>query len=235
MPHEVTILPGGTVEHGPDGDRWTFRANVDGQTGLVRVDVVAGMSERGSAAEAKGLLENDSRYLEGVVLTPSASQRTVEVKDLYATLISTRNLEIGLFWERSNYFLVLNTGMAFGFFKFENKAYAIIFGALGLVASLLWLRTCLGSKFWQARWEQRLMDFERAELPGLDFFAASPERIGEDVKAGLSLKSHGRFERFIYGMALRKPSVSFSMILLSCSFVVGWLAFIALKSFGLLR
>jgi lipoprotein signal peptidase len=63
----------------------------------------------------------------------------IETKDLYKTLFDTRNLEINLFWQRSNYFLVLNTGIAFGFFNSSNPQFAVVFAGLGLVASLLWL------------------------------------------------------------------------------------------------
>ena len=183
----------------------------------------------------KPSLDNEPLTGGSIAAAPSPPKYAVEVKDLYATLIATRNLEIGLFWQRSNYFLVLNSGMAFGFFKFASEWYALVFGLLGLAASFLWVRTCLGSKFWQTRWEQRLIDFEREQMAGLEFFAASPQRIRQDVEAGLSFYSHNRFKKLIYGWALEKPSVSFSMILLSCSFVVGWLAFIGFEIRGLVR
>jgi hypothetical protein len=32
--------------------------------------------------------------------------------EAYRTALATRNLEINLFWQRSNYFLVLNTAIA---------------------------------------------------------------------------------------------------------------------------
>src|SRR5437763_1835647 len=72
-------------------------------------------------------------------------------KDLYQTLQTTRNLEIGLFWQRSNYFLVLNTGIAFGYFNLVDHKYTLIFAIMGVVASTLWFRVCLGGKFWQTR------------------------------------------------------------------------------------
>ena len=34
--------------------------------------------------------------------------------ELYKIAIQTRNLELGFFWQRSNYFLVLNTALATG-------------------------------------------------------------------------------------------------------------------------
>jgi len=150
----------------------------------------------------------------------------IEVKDLYATLIGTRNLEINLFWQRSNYFLVLNSGVVFGFFNLKDTRYAIIFGLMGLVVSSLWFWVCLGSKFWQTRWEQRLLEFENEHLPGLEFFAATQNRIRSDVLKGFAFEHLGRIQGAVYRLALRKPSVSYSMILLSAIFVFGWIAFI---------
>jgi hypothetical protein len=150
----------------------------------------------------------------------------IEVKDLYSTLIATRNLEINLFWQRSNYFLVLNSGIVFGFFNLKETRYAIIFGLMGIITSALWFWVCLGSKFWQTRWEQRLLDFENEYLPGLDFFSAKPDRILSDVRRGLAFQHLGPIQDRIYRLSLRKPSVSFSMTLLSGVFVFGWLAFV---------
>jgi len=155
-------------------------------------------------------------------MNDQAQKALIDVKDLYKTLLDTRNLEISLFWQRSNYFLVLNTGMAFGFFHLEQPRYTIVFAALGLFASLLWFRVCLGSKFWQARWEQRLLDFEKEHLPGIEFFAAGPERIKLDVEQGLAFHRVGWTRRLVNTLVLRKPSVSYSMILLSVLFMIGW-------------
>jgi hypothetical protein len=153
----------------------------------------------------------------------------IEVKDLYKTLLDTRNLEINLFWQRSNYFLVLNTGIALGFFNLKDEKFAVIFAVIGLLASLLWFWVCLGGKFWQTRWEQRLLEFEREHLPGLDFFGASPECIRADVEKGLAFHNLRWSQHFIYRLVLNKPSVSYSMILLSALFVIGWVSFIAVS------
>jgi len=154
---------------------------------------------------------------------------TMDVKDLYKTLIDTRNLEINLFWQRSNYFLVLNTGIAFGFFNLKNEEFGIVFAVMGLLASLLWFWVCLGGKFWQTRWEQRLLEFEREHMPGLDFFGASPERIRADVEKGLAFHVQGLRQQLVYSLVLIKPSVSFSMIQLSALFAIGWVGFICIS------
>lgn len=65
------------------------------------------------------------------------SQRDTDDLNLeaYRTAIQARNLEIGLFWQRSNYFLVLNTAIAVGFFSLEDDVFALLFGAMGLVVA----------------------------------------------------------------------------------------------------
>jgi hypothetical protein len=103
---------------------------------------------------------------------PEAVERQklpIEIKDLYRTLLDTRNLEISLFWQRSNYFLVLNSGIAFGFFNSMKPRFAIIFAVIGFVASVLWFWVCLGSKFWQARWEHRLFDRLALRRPSVTY------------------------------------------------------------------
>ncbi len=62
-------------------------------------------------------------------------------------------MEIGLFWQRSNYFLVLNTAIATGFFVLVDKSapLAVLLGPLGCWVSVLWFAVNLGSKYWQTR------------------------------------------------------------------------------------
>lgn len=154
-----------------------------------------------------------------------------EAISLYKTLVDTRNFEINLFWQRSNYFLVLNTGIAFGFFQQSRLVYAWIFALMGLLASCLWFCVCLGSKFWQTRWEQRLHDFEEGNFADLNFFSADWKRVHSDVSTGLGLQRLGVIQKSIYALVPSKPSVSFAMIALSILFVFGWIATIV--AFGL--
>lgn len=154
----------------------------------------------------------------------------METKDIYKTLLDTRNFEITMFWTRSNYFLILNSAIAVGLFgtrEFYSK-FAIVFAVAGFLASFLWFWVCLGSKFWQARWEQRLLDFERKELPELKAFGATLEEVKADAEKGLNFNPEmSWFQRTVYKLALnRKPSVSYSMVRLSMVFMLGWIAFL---------
>lgn len=154
----------------------------------------------------------------------------METKDIYKSLLDTRNFEITMFWTRSNYFLILNSAIAVGLFgtrEFYSK-FAIVFAVLGFLASYLWFWVCLGGKFWQTRWEQRLLDFERDNLPELKAFGATMEEVKSDVEKGLRFNSEmSWFQRKVYQLALTsKPSVSYSMIRLSMVFMLGWIAFL---------
>jgi hypothetical protein len=154
----------------------------------------------------------------------TTSAYTGSVKDLHATLVSIRNFEIGLFWQRSNYFLALNSGIALGFFNLKDGAYAWIFAVMGFLTSVLWLWVCLGGKYWQTRWEQRLMDFETQHLPGLAFFAADRGRIQSDVERGLNFHPARGLKRWVYKAALHlRPSVSLAMIMLAGLFTAAWM------------
>jgi hypothetical protein len=147
------------------------------------------------------------------------------LKDLHATLVSTRNLEINLFWQRANYFLVLNSGLALGVFNLKDQKYFIVFAIVGILAAFLWWRVCLGGKYWQTRWEQRLSDFEKRHLQGLEFFSASRQRVQDDVRAGLAFSGAKGFKKWVFDRMLAlRPSVSFCMIVLALCFFWGWIA-----------
>lgn len=150
-------------------------------------------------------------------------------EDLYKVAIETRNMEIKLFWERSNYFLVLNTAIAVGFFSLKDKVYTPGFAVLGVIVSLLWYFVNLGSKFWQSRWEQRLAILEEKISPKANMFSASWKTIHADVKKGLSNSNHKGIEKWLDKQIMRKPSVSNQMIFLSLFFIAFWGVFFCIQ------
>jgi hypothetical protein len=149
---------------------------------------------------------------------------------VYRTILDTRNFEIRLFWQRSNYFLVLNTAIGTGFFVVaasHSRGFAVLLTILGTIASALWLCVNLGSKFWQVRWETRLHDeeekFSFEEKQKL--FAADITVMKETVERGLGTPRSWRFDRRLWHRAvLLKPSVTLMMTYLSCCFILAWLA-----------
>lgn len=108
-----------------------------------------------------------------------------------------------------------------GFRKpFENKN---IFAIVGILASLVWFLVSKRKLYWQTYWEQRLFDFEREHLPGLDFFGASQQRIQNDVEKNLILhKEMGWLQAIVYKLVLKRPSINNSMLCVPALFVLGW-------------
>lgn len=156
-------------------------------------------------------------------------------KELYKIALETRNFEINLFWKRSNYFLVLNSALAIGFFNnfhgknssnaTSNPFYPICFAIFGFIVSILWLRVNLGSKFWQARWENVLIDLEKKRLskyPSIKLFSAESDILNKDAEEGLKSLDKDCIGRLLKRCILQKPSVSRSMIYLSIFFCIAW-------------
>ncbi|WP_394170945.1 hypothetical protein [Saccharospirillum alexandrii] len=146
----------------------------------------------------------------------------MEKKELYKIAIETRNLEIGMFWQRSNYFMALNTAIAIGFFTQKAGPYGIILAALGAVVSLLWFFVNLGGKYWQSRWERRASIYEQEVAPDANLFSASKGTIQQDVEESLNRGEHKGFQKWLDKKILDKPSVSYQMMVLSFFFVCFW-------------
>ncbi len=149
--------------------------------------------------------------------------------ELYKFAWQTRNFEISLFWQRSNYFLVLNSALAAGFLTqvtgaLGHSVVPVILAAFGLVCSLLWIRVNAGSKYWQTRWEHRLVVLERrlklTSCPRL--FDAPKLTLILDAARGLGYRRHRGLRRRWDRCVMTKPSVSTTMVLLSVVFGVFW-------------
>lgn len=146
----------------------------------------------------------------------------MERKELYRIAIDTRNLEISMFWQRSNYFMALNTAIAIGFFTQKAGPYGIILTALGTIVSLLWFFVNLGGKYWQSRWERRASIYEQEVAPDANLFSASKGIIQKDVEESLNIGEHKGFQKWLDKKILEKPSVSYQMIVLSFFFICFW-------------
>ena len=148
--------------------------------------------------------------------------QTIDDKDIFKMALDTRNFEISMFWQRSNYFLVLNTALGVGFFKVEDP-YSLGIAFFAFLVSLVWFRVCLGSKFWQSRWEQRLAKVEKKVAPDLQFFAADWSLVYADVQSSVAGSGHkGWLRVWLDKQTMKKHSVSYNMTLLSLAFCVAW-------------
>jgi len=162
---------------------------------------------------------------------------TIDDKDLYKYVLDTRNFEISMFWQRSNYFLVLNTGLAIGFFNIECDVYAFCLACFGFLASYFWYQVNLGGKYWQTRWEHKLALIEKQIAPGLECFCTTQEITDNDVRQSLGPipQDSSFFKRVFHDQIQSKPSVSHHMILLSVLFIIAWTALIVTKITSLFK
>jgi hypothetical protein len=149
---------------------------------------------------------------------------------LFNVALETRNFEISLFWQRSNYFLVLNSALAAGFFSLKDEGYALVLAGLGSIASLLWILVNLGGKYWHSRWEHELIVREQKLYPEDPKFAASREQTDEYVRRSLQWNGPGVLRQFFDRLVVLKPSVSGVMTILSLVFLLTWIGLLVRRS-----
>jgi len=145
--------------------------------------------------------------------------------------LEIRNLEIRLYWERSNYFLALNSAVAAGFFALGEKAPQAL-AWIGAICSFFWLGANLGSKFWQARWEEKLRDVERRLYPDLKFFDEKFEEVEAAVRRSLGYPPPGRLARALAPFIMLKPFVSSLAIYLAAVSLLSWVILAVRMAWG---
>lgn len=142
--------------------------------------------------------------------------------EAYRVARDARNFEIALFWQRSNYFLVLSTAIAAAFFTLHDAKFALPLTVFGFLVSILWIAVNLGSKFWQSRWEHRLRLTEEHLRSDMNLFSATWKTVQQDVRQSFEFRKRGRIHRVYTRLVLLKPSVSLMMTLLSVVFAGFW-------------
>jgi len=164
-------------------------------------------------------------------MSDDASDRLHEIQ--FRAAIETRNFEISLFWQRSNYFLALSTAIAVGYFTLDKPQHELLLSLLGSIVAWLWFLVNLGGKFWQARWEHRLGQVELGLNPDLRLFTVPTEEAVLAVKNSFENSGHGHIRGLFDWAILWKPSVSHAMISLSLVFLMFWLTLVGLALLSL--
>lgn len=162
----------------------------------------------------------------GVSRASEPSQNIVTNVDKPSELkiaLDNRAFEIQLFWQRSNYFLVLITAVGIAVFSVKPVLLALVMALFAATCSYFWYRTNLGSKFWQESWEVEVVALASQE--GIKSFERSTQDIIKQVEKSLvgTKSSKGILHRLIDRQILAKPSVSYYMILLSLTSTLMWL------------
>lgn len=155
--------------------------------------------------------------------------RQITSAEIYKMALDTRNLEINLFWQRCNYFLILNSALAYAYLRHGDKNLSIPMTVLGFIVCIFWYRVALGSKYWQERWEAKLGEVEttfkgNGTFPlDIELFTADWEKIKREVSGSLHKENHTAFESIVANQILTKPSVTQAMMYLVLTFALSWL------------
>jgi hypothetical protein len=134
--------------------------------------------------------------------------------------LKNREFELSLFWQRSNYFLVLNTALGVAAFSARTAAIGVLITLFGMLVCWLWYRTNLGSRFWHVFWESEV---ERlAPKYGLTAFELTMAQAKDRVRENIRPSESPWWRAFIDKGVLEKPSVTLHMIYLSLTALLFW-------------
>lgn len=148
-----------------------------------------------------------------------------ESRDIDVAL-RNREFEIQLFWQRTNYFLVLITALGVGVFSANKPFLGFLMSSFATLTCWLWFRTNLGSRFWQIFWEDEVESL--ASEYHLESFLKTTPNIKEKMRSKqANEKNRGMLRNWIDAQVLSKPSVTYHMILLSFAALIFW-AFVTL-------
>lgn len=155
--------------------------------------------------------------------------KMISSAEIYKMALDTRNLEINLFWQRCNYFLILNSALAYTYINLDDGHLAIPSTALGFLVCFFWYRVALGSKYWQERWEAKLSEVERLfkskkTFPSdIELFTTNWKKIRDEVAVSLHKSERSLWESMIASQILTKPSVTQAMMYLVLMFCMSWM------------
>lgn len=138
--------------------------------------------------------------------------------------LDNRAFEIQLFWQRSNYFMVLMTALGIGVFTIRDTKYAFLISVFATITSWFWYKTNLGSKFWHESWEVEVVALAKEQ--GIRSFERPTSDIVNQVRESLEEAHNAGYRsvvrRWLDMRILEKPSVSHYMILLSLTSAMLW-------------
>ncbi len=87
-----------------------------------------------------------------------AEHARFEIRDLEMLKLASEHfrLDLQLFWQRSNLYLLLNTAAATVYVSASQPALRPVLAAFGLITSVFWFLVLRGSAYWIDRWRQEL-------------------------------------------------------------------------------
>ena len=117
------------------------------------------------------------------------------------------------------------TALGIGTFSVKDALFSPVIALFATACSYYWLRTNLGSKFWQESWEVEVAELSK-EL-GVRAFERPLSEVRDQVErslvTGQASEKRSPIRKWVDRLTLRKYSVTYNMILLSLVSTVLWL------------
>ena len=138
--------------------------------------------------------------------------------------LDNRAFEIQLFWQRSNYFLVLMTALGIATFTVDDILFSPLVALFATACSYFWFRTNLGSKFWQESWEVEVTALSKET--GIRSFEKGVRDVKKQVEQsfaeGQTVDKRSWLRKWVDRQTVKKYSVTYNMILLSLFSTAVW-------------
>jgi hypothetical protein len=196
-----------------------------------------GLQQLHSIRRRLTLLPSGKKLHHNKIIMNSGPTDRITSDQIYKITLDTRNLEINLFWQRCNYFLILNSALAYAYLTLKDAKLALPVTVLGFIVCVFWYRVALGSKYWQERWEAKLCEVEstfraKGSFPkDVELFGTDWRKIRREVSESLHNKQQGVLEAIIAAQIMRKPSVTQAMMYLVLTFCVSWVGVFMYQTF----
>lgn len=151
--------------------------------------------------------------------------RKIDIEQELKIALDNRAFEIQLFWQRSNYFLVLMTALGIGTFTIKDVYLSPIIAAFAVICSIFWFRVATGSKFWQESWEIEVSELSKEY--GVRSFEKTTDEVIAQVSKSLQTSHLGEkksvLRQWVNSKTVEKHSVTYHMILLALCSVIVWI------------
>lgn len=156
---------------------------------------------------------------------PRLNRPKIGIEEELKIALDNRAFEIQLFWQRSNYFLVLMTALGIGAFTVKDLYLSPVIAFFAFICSVLWFKVAVGSKFWQESWEVEVSDLAK-ELGVRSFEKSTDEvilQVSKSLDVSHSKETKSALRRWVNKKTISKYSVTYHMIILSLCSILVWM------------
>ena len=133
----------------------------------------------------KSQYETDFKVFPGEQPPLSRKEKQTRAKRAFEFVVETRRFEIELYWKRATYFWAFIAAIFLAYVALKGMGHeysfeAVLIAAVGVVLSMAWHFSNIGSKSWQRHWEKHL------DLIEDDFMGPPYKTVNTDLTFSVS-------------------------------------------------